>query len=45
MWGKNDYIQEAKKQFGGISVYQKVNFKEKLLRDLVDKSNSSFKEL
>ena len=30
---------------GEKGVYQKVNFKEKLLCELVDKSNSSFKEL
>ena len=45
VWERNDYIKEAKKQLGGKSVYQKVNFKEKLLCELVDKSNFSFKEL
>ena len=30
---------------GDKSLYQKINFKEKLLCELVDKSNSSFKEL
>ena len=45
LWDRNDYIKEAEKQLGDKSVYQKVNFKEKLLCELVDKSNSSFKEL
>ena len=44
-WERNDYIKEAEKQLGDKSVYQKVNFKEKLLYELVDKANSSFKEL
>ena len=39
------YIKEAEKQLGAKSVYQKVNFKGKILCELVDKSNSSFKEL
>ena len=43
VWKRNDYIKEAEKQLGDKSMYQKLNFKEKLLRDLVDKSNSSFK--
>ena len=41
---RNDYIKEAGKQLGDKSLYQKVNFKEKVLCELVDKSNSSFKE-
>ena len=45
VWGKNGYIKEAERQLGDRSVYQKVNFKEKLVYELVDKSNSSFKEL
>ena len=45
VWERNDYIKEAEKQLGDRIVYQKVNFKVKLLYELVDKSNSSFKEL
>ena len=45
VWVRNDYNKEAEKQLGVKSVYQKVNFKEKLLCELVDKSNSSFKKL
>ena len=45
VWERNDYIKEAKKQLGDKSVYQKINFKAKFLCELVDKSNSSFKEL
>ena len=37
--------KEARKQFRDKSVYQKVNFIEKFLCELVEKSNSSFKEL
>ena len=45
VWERNDYIKEAKKQLGDKSMYQQVNFKEKVLCEIVDKSNSSFKEL
>ena len=45
IWERSDYIKEAEKQLGDKSVYQKVNFEEKCLSQLVDKSNSSFKEL
>ena len=45
LWERNDYIKEAEKQLRDKSVYQKVDFKEKLLCELVDKNNSSFKEL
>ena len=45
VWERIEYIKEAERQLGDKGVYQKVNFKEKLLRELVDKSNSSFKEL
>ena len=41
---RNDYIKEGERQLGDRSVYEKVNFKEKLLYELVDESNSSFKE-
>ena len=44
-WERNDYIKKAEKQLGDKRVYQKVNFKGKLLCELVDKSNSSFKKL
>ena len=43
VWKRNDYIKEAEIQFGDESMYQKLNFKEKRLRELVDKNNSSFK--
>ena len=45
IWERSDYIKEAEKQLGDKSVNQKVNFEEKCLSQLVDKSNSSFKEL
>ena len=45
IWERNDYIKEAEKEIGDKSVFQKVNFKENLLCELVEKSNSSVKEL
>ena len=45
VWERSDYIKEAEKQLVDKSVYQKVNFKGNLLCELVDKNNSSFKEL
>ena len=45
VWEGSDYIKEAEKQMGDESVYWKVDFKEKLLCELEDKSNSSFKKL
>ena len=45
VWQRNDFIKKPEKQLGDKSVYQSVNCKEKLLCELVDKSNSSFKEL
>ena len=36
------YVKEAQKQLGDGNVYKKVNYKEKLLSGLVEKSNSFF---
>ena len=44
VWGKDDYVNNVQKQIGDGNVYRKVNFKEKLLSELVDKSNPSFKD-
>ena len=44
VWERNDYIKKAVKQLGEKRVYQKVNFKEKHLCELVCKSKFSFKE-
>ena len=45
VWDRDDYRKEAQKQLGDGNVYRKVNYKEKLLSELKDKSNSFFKEL
>ena len=45
VWDRNDYVKEAEKQLKDTKVYKQVDFKEKLLCELVDKSNSFFKEL
>ena len=45
VWKRDYYVKEAQKQLGDGNVYRKVNYKEKLLSELVDKSNSFFKEL
>ena len=45
VWDKTDYVIEAEKQLKDTKVYKQVDFKEKLLCELVDKSNSFFKEL
>ena len=45
VWERNDYIKKAGKQLGGKVCIRRLTFKEKLLCELVAKSNSSFKEL
>ena len=45
VWGRNDYVKEAEKELKDTKVYKQVDFKKKLLCELVDKSNSFFKEL
>ena len=42
---RDDYVKEAQIQLGDKSIHRKVNYKEKLLSELVDKSKSFFKEL
>ena len=45
VWDRNDYIVEAVKQLGDKNIYQDVNFSDRILRDLVDKSNKMFRSL
>ena len=45
VWDRNDYIVEAEKQLGDKNIYQDVNFSDRILRDLVDKSNKMFRSL
>ena len=44
VWDRDDYVKEVQKQLGDGNVYRKANYIEKLLPELVDKSNSFFKE-
>ena len=39
VWDRSDYIVEAEKQLGDKNMYHDVNFNDRILRDLVDKSN------
>ena len=45
VWDRDYYVKKAQKQPGDGNVHRKVNYKEKLLSGLVDKSNSFFKGL
>ena len=45
VWDRNDYIAEAEKQLGDRNIYQDVNFSDRILRDLVEKSNKMFRSL
>ena len=45
IWDRIDYIKEAEKQLSDKGTYKKVAFKEKLLIELVEKSNCFFKNL
>ena len=45
VWDKMDYLLEAEKQLRNMNVSKSVNFKEKLLTDLVDSSNNMFLNL
>ena len=45
VWDRQDYIAEASKQLKDESVYKSVNFKDKILQDLAEKSKGIFKGL
>ena len=45
MWGREDYIAEAERQLGDVTVNKDVNFKEKMLQDLAETSNKLFRNL
>ena len=40
-----DYMAEAERQLGDIAVYKDVNFKKKMLQDLVETRNKLFRNL
>ena len=42
VWDRDDYIKEAQIQLEDESFYRKINYKEKLLSELVDKSSYFF---
>ena len=44
VWDRDDYVKEAQKQVGDGNIYRKVNYKEKLMSELVDKGNYFFKK-
>ena len=44
-WDRVDYIKETQKQLKDENVYKKVNFKDRNLSKLVEKSNHFLKEL
>ena len=45
MWGREDYIAEAERKLGDVTVYKDVDFKEKILQDLAETSNKLFRNL
>ena len=45
VWDRMDYLLEAEKQLSDTNVYKNVDFKEKLLTDLVKTSNNIFLKL
>ena len=45
VWDHEDYIAEAERQLGDVTVYKDVNFKEKMLQDLAETSNKLFRNL
>ena len=42
MWDREDYVAEAERQLGDVTVYKDVNFKGKMLHDLAETSNKLF---
>ena len=45
VWNREDYIAESRKQLNDENVYKSVKFKDKILQDLAEKSNGTFKGL
>ena len=45
IWDRLDYLKEANKQLSDKNVYKEVEFKEKMLTELVQTSNKFFKNL
>ena len=45
VWDREDYIGEAERQLGDVTVYKDVNFREKMLQDVAETSNKLFRNL
>ena len=45
VWDREDYIEEAERQLGDVTVYKDIVFKEKMLQDLAETSNKLFRNL
>ena len=45
VWDRLDYLMEVEKQLKDRKVYQEVSFSENILTDLVEKSNTMFRNL
>ena len=45
VWDCENYIAEAEKQLGDRNVYKDIDFKEKILQELAETSNSLFRNL
>ena len=45
VWDREDYIAEAERQLGDVTVYKDVNFRGKKLQDLAETSNKLFRNL
>ena len=45
VWDHEDYITEAERQLGDLTVCKDVNFKEQMLQDLAETSNKLFRNL
>ena len=43
VWDREDYIAEAERQLGDVTVYEDVHFKEKMLQDIAETSNKLFR--
>ena len=45
VWDRNDYIALAEKQLSDENTYKDINFKDKILQELEDNSNTLFRKL
>ena len=45
IWDRNDYVKEAEIQLRNQNIHESVEFNDKILTKLVEKSNHFFKSL